>query len=103
MIQYQQIIKSVGCAVGWVSKVAPSNSASLKVEKVAVRPSMVAMKRCWLEMMSTASPYLECGCSAFGSVGVCPLKAKVTRSNRVGCAIFSYFSAGYAKLELCVI
>ena len=44
----------VSCA----SNAASSNCASLKVEKVAVRPCMVAMKRCWLTMMSATSRYL---------------------------------------------
>src|SRR5712671_3942745 len=41
-------------------------------------------------------------CSAIGGVGDCPPKAKVTRSNRVGCARFSLsFSAVCARgLEL---
>src|SRR5712671_2484033 len=41
-------------------------------------------------------------CSAIGGVGDCPPKAKVTRSNRVGCARFSLsFSVVCARgLEL---
>ena len=41
-------------AVSWASNVASSNCASLKVEKVAVRPCIVAMKRCWLTIMSAS-------------------------------------------------
>jgi hypothetical protein len=40
------------------SNVASSNWESLKVEKFAVRPCMVAMKRCWLTTTCAASPYL---------------------------------------------
>jgi hypothetical protein len=46
-------------------------------------------------------------CSAISSVGVCPPKAKVTRSNRVGCAIFPLFYRAICalglKLQLCLI
>jgi hypothetical protein len=45
-------------------------------------------------------------CSGIGGVGICPPKAKITRSNRVGCAIFLFYSAICApglKLQLCLI
>ena len=59
-IQYQQIIVLVRPTIICASNAASSNCASLNVEKVAVRPCMFAMKRCWLTMMSKTSPYLAC-------------------------------------------
>ena len=41
----------VSCA----SNAPSSNSASLKVERVMVRPRMVAMKRCWVTIASSKS------------------------------------------------
>ena len=43
---------AVRLAISSLSNAASSNCASLNVEKVAVRPCMVAMKRCWLTMVS---------------------------------------------------
>ena len=64
----------VSCA----SNAASSNCASLKVEKVAVRPCMVAMNRCWLTIMSATSRNL-----AFRTKSRPPLRLAPYRVERI--------------------
>ena len=58
-IQYEQISIGIPVPVNRASNAASSNCASLKVEKLAVRPCIVAMKRCWLTIMSASFAELD--------------------------------------------